>query len=158
MPKLEVTQDQLDRLDAVRDRLAADVVGKYGTVRRRDALEYLLDGYEGGDLGPDDDTAADGTAADEAAGGEAADGDAGEGATAGTTVSAGPTPTAGTGNGGGDAGGRLNAMMSLLEDHEDVWGEAGGGEERYEVELPDGSVERARTKDDVRALLFKHYR
>ena len=28
---------------------------------------------------------------------------------------------------------------------------------RDEVELPDGRVETARTKDDVRALLFRNY-
>ncbi|MFB6154540.1 MAG: hypothetical protein ABEJ22_01510, partial [Haloferacaceae archaeon] len=51
----------------------------------------------------------------------------------------------------------LNAMMSLLDEHDDKWGE-GSGDDRYEVELPDGETEAVRTKDDVRALLFKHYR
>lgn len=59
---------------------------------------------------------------------------------------------------GGDAGGdgQLNAMLNLLETHSDKWDSA-DGDARYEVELPDGSVESARTKDDVRATLFKHY-
>lgn len=52
--------------------------------------------------------------------------------------------------------GQLNAMMRLLDTHADKWGES-AGDARYEVELPDGRVEAARTKDDVRALLFKHY-
>ncbi|OTF12987.1 Rho termination factor N-terminal domain-containing protein [Halorubrum sp. SD612] len=52
--------------------------------------------------------------------------------------------------------GQLNAMLSLLETHSDKWDSA-DGDARYEVELPDGSVETARTKDDVRAALFKHY-
>ncbi|GAA0527863.1 Rho termination factor, N-terminal domain [Halorubrum aquaticum] len=52
--------------------------------------------------------------------------------------------------------GQLNAMMSLLDTHDDKWHE-GDGDVRYEVELPDGSVETARTKDDVRALLFRNY-
>ena len=61
----------------------------------------------------------------------------------------------------GDAGdadddGQLNAMLSLLETHSDKWHPA-DGDARYAVELPDGSVESARTKDDVRATLFKHY-
>ncbi|MFQ3475962.1 hypothetical protein HKK80_06840 [Halonotius sp. F2-221B] len=58
----------------------------------------------------------------------------------------------------GDASddGQLNAMLSLLETHSDKWHSA-DGDARYEVELPDGSVESARTKDDVRATLFKHY-
>lgn len=55
-----------------------------------------------------------------------------------------------------DGAGQLNAMMSLLDTHDDKWRE-GDGDVRYEVELPDGDVETARTKDDVRALLFRNY-
>jgi len=57
-----------------------------------------------------------------------------------------------------DGGGadQLDAVMSLLDTHDDKWSE-GDGDARYEVELPDGDVETARTKDDVRALLFKNY-
>ncbi len=57
-----------------------------------------------------------------------------------------------------DTGGSspLTANLSLLEEHADKWHE-GEGDARYEVELPDGSVETARTQDDVRALLFKNY-
>lgn len=56
-----------------------------------------------------------------------------------------------------DAGAsQLDAMMSLLDTHDDKWRE-GDGDARYEVDLPDGDVETARTKDDVRALLFKNY-
>ncbi|WP_280587871.1 hypothetical protein [Halorubrum sp. Boch-26] len=58
---------------------------------------------------------------------------------------------------GDDAGAsQLDAMMSLLDTHDDKWREA-DGDARYEVDLPDGDVETARTKDDVRALLFKNY-
>ena len=59
-------------------------------------------------------------------------------------------------DGDADDDGQLNAMLSLLETHSDKWHSA-DGDARYEVELPDGSVESARTKDDVRATLFKHY-
>jgi len=52
--------------------------------------------------------------------------------------------------------GQLNAMLNLLDTHSDKW-QSADGDTRYEVELPDGSVESARTKDDVRATLFKHY-
>lgn len=57
-----------------------------------------------------------------------------------------------------DAGGadQLTATLSLLETHDDKWWQA-DGDARYEVQLPDGSVETARTKDDVRAVLFKNY-
>lgn len=60
---------------------------------------------------------------------------------------------------GDDAGAAtLNSMMSLLDTHADKWREADAGEAKYEVDLPDGSTEGARTKDDVRAVLFKQYR
>ncbi|GAB7091652.1 hypothetical protein JCM18237_19230 [Halorubrum luteum] len=52
--------------------------------------------------------------------------------------------------------GQLDAMLSLLDTHDDKWREA-DGDARYEVDLPDGTTESARTKDDVRALLFKNY-
>lgn len=55
-----------------------------------------------------------------------------------------------------DGDGQLNAMLSLLETHQDKWREA-DGDARYEVDLPDGSTEAVRTKDDVRATLFRHY-
>ena len=53
-------------------------------------------------------------------------------------------------------GPQLDAMLNLVETHSDKWTEA-DGDARYEVTLPDGSTETARTKDDIRALLFKHY-
>lgn len=55
-----------------------------------------------------------------------------------------------------DDSGQLNAMLSLMETHDDKWWST-DGDARYKVELPDGSVESARTKDDVRAMLFKNY-
>ena len=55
-----------------------------------------------------------------------------------------------------DGSGQLNAMLNLLETHDDKW-QTTDGDARYEVELPDGSTESARTKDDIRAALFKHY-
>jgi hypothetical protein len=85
---------------------------------------------------------------EEVAGGET-DGDA-EGE---TDDDGGDDDTPGADDGGA---GQLNAMMSLLDTHDDKWRE-GDGDVRYEVELPDGSVETARTKDDVRALLFRNY-
>jgi len=61
-----------------------------------------------------------------------------------------PTPA----GGGND---RLQAMMNLLDTHGEKWRE-GDGEARYEVDLPDGTVESVQTRDDVRAVLFKNYR
>jgi hypothetical protein len=161
MPELEVTRDQLERLDALRERLADQVVGKYGHVRRRDAVEYLLDRYadEMGELdaagveaavaGEDDvEPAAAGTdGADAEDDGATAAGDDGD-----------PTANAPPADGDGDGAAMLDAMMSLLDENADHWREAGGGDHRYEVDLPDGGTEPARTKDDVRALLFQHYR
>ena len=55
------------------------------------------------------------------------------------------------------AGGALAAANQLLRQHEDRWRQTDGGEAPYEVDLPDGTTEGVRTKDDVRQLLFKHY-
>jgi len=50
----------------------------------------------------------------------------------------------------------LSAANQLLDTHDDKW-RKGGGEAPYEVDLPDGTTEDVRTKDDIRGLLFKHY-
>jgi hypothetical protein len=85
-----------------------------------------------------------GTAGD--SGDSAADGDDG------TTVVEGSAATL------GDSGDEnVSAMMNLLDDHADRWEETGSSDGKYAVELPDGDTEHVRTKDDVRALLFKHY-
>jgi len=59
--------------------------------------------------------------------------------------------------GGNGSAGRLNAMMQLLEEHDDKWDESDSEDGKYAVTLPDETTEQVRTKDDVRALLFKHY-
>ena len=56
------------------------------------------------------------------------------------------------GGGGGDP---LAAANQMLREHDDKWRE--GSDEPYEVDLPDGQTESARTRDDVRQLLFRHY-
>ncbi len=143
MPSIEITTDQRDRLRAVQEELSADVVGKYGHVRPCDAVEYLLDRHAEATPGDGDATGvADDPAESGADGGEDADEDGDARADAAGSVT---------------GGGPLDGMMNLLDEHEDRWRE-GGGDARYEVDLPDGSVEPARTKDDVRALLFRHYR
>jgi hypothetical protein len=205
MPAISITDDQHERLRRLQRRLGEDV--DYGHVRPRDALEYLLDQFDGsndvddglgepeiaGETAQPDATAADetldsapSTVGDQTtyvvAGGGAVDDAPGSGDTLGTDDAGAVESTDGddaideeeartdeaTDGDGTNEGGvnegvnddetRLNSMMSLLADHDDKWRETNGGEEKYEVDLPDGGTERARTKDDVRAILFKHHR
>ncbi|MEZ3164351.1 hypothetical protein ABNG03_14015 [Halorubrum sp. RMP-47] len=254
MPTLDITDDHADRIEALREELAAAHAGPYASVDREDTLAYLLDLADAvddpdrvaeppsddptveapddatnaaaptapfdrdrardlltarnrrrSDPGPDDPMdlsdiaaafeitgrsemtkgelvdaildaaealaadpfarvdidlrpadAADGESADsddeaDAAGDDAGEDDAGE-------EEADANDASGDDEDEGDDGGagQLNAMMSLLDTHGDKWREA-DGDARYEVDLPDGSVETARTKDDVRALLFRNY-
>ena len=153
MPEIEVTADQRDRLRDLQRRLEAEMASPYATVRPGDAVAYLLDRYA-----TEGEVVLDGTENDDAEAGEAAadtTDDAPEASEAETDAgeSANDGGTAGTASSGDLPSGPMN----LLADHEEVWGE-GSGEARYEVELPDGSVEEARTRADVRALLFEHYR
>ncbi len=112
------------------------------------------DGADGPSAGED----ADGTDTDESVVGGADAGSA-------SAVANGPT---GDDAGGGDAddgstdvataspGPDLSMANRLLREHDDKWRES-GGDEPYEVDMPDGSTEGARTKDDVRSLLFRNY-
>jgi len=212
MSEIEITDDQREYLEDLREELEEDVV--YGHVRLTDALQFLIDSREeeltadeeavgsvtAGEEGDGADSAAsdgedaeaesndadgqdddaddaeavnadaddeeiddadevddDDAEADETDDGEsdaetgeedADDDDADEDESEDDAEpAAAPTP------GGGD---RLNAMMQLLDTHDEKWRE-GAGDARYEVDLPDGSTETAQTKDDVRALLFKNY-
>ena len=171
MTTIEITDEQREYLEDLRERLEDEVVGPYGHVRPSDALQYLIDSHEGDlELGEgsnpasvggtgdaDGDDAADDAnsdVADDAAASSDADGDdadAGDADSDDTASASGPTPSP-----GGGSGGRLSAMMQLLDTHDDKWRES-DGDARYEVDLPDGSTEQAQTKDDVRALLFKNY-
>lgn len=65
------------------------------------------------------------------------------------------TPSTGGVSLGGGGGDPLAAVNQMLREHDDKWRE--GSDEPYEVDLPDGRTESARTKDDVRQLLFRHY-
>jgi hypothetical protein len=143
MPEIDLSPEQYAYVEALRDELAEEVT--YGTVRLADAVQYLVDHHrEDGDLDVEvDDLDVDDAAAD---GGQAVAADD-------------EREPAGDAGDGGDPldsdNETVSEMLSLLEDHDDVWSEA---EEGYAVELPDGGTEQARTKDDVRALLFQHYR
>lgn len=230
MPTLDISDDHADRIEALREELAAAHAGPYASVDREDALAYLLDladavddhdrvaapaseaepanagagadataasfdrdrarellaarNRRDSDPDPEDpmdlsDVAAafDVTgrsemtkaelvdaildAAEELAADPFArvdvdlDGDA-EAADGDDEVDDGrDEPETDDGSDDGGAG-QLDAMMSLLDTHGDKWREA-DGDARYEVDLPDGTIETARTKDDVRALLFKNY-
>lgn len=181
MPTIDVSDEQQAFLRALRDELQSEV--QYGSVREQDALQYLIDHFEGGgDLDVDADVTVDADAVTEggdeasadggavaaspgpAGGGDAAAVDAGANAdadgddggsgseTSASSTSGGPTPDP-----AGDGDDRLNAMMNLLDTHEDKWREASQGDARYEVDMPDGSTEFVQTKDDVRAHIFKNY-
>jgi hypothetical protein len=65
------------------------------------------------------------------------------------------TPSTGGVSLGGGGGDPLAAANQMLREHDDKWRE--GSDEPYEVDLPDGRTESARTRDDVRQLLFRHY-
>lgn len=54
------------------------------------------------------------------------------------------------------AGNPVSAANRLLREHDDKWRES-AGDTPYEVDLPDSTTASARTKDDVRQILFRHY-
>ncbi|MEF8840375.1 MAG: hypothetical protein V5A62_01945 [Haloarculaceae archaeon] len=251
MPELSVTEEQLERIEGLRADLEAAFVEGYGHVRRRDAVDYLLDthappveervrsaldrtvrdeegaidypalqsvarntegvkgsgmtaeemyeavleakvreaeaghpvdvgagsgdrteadasggvddpgadgapGADGGggsiDAGTDtaegdtdevDDPEADGSEADDSSGTESTDGEEKPGSVAGDAAS--------------NGGSQLQQMMSLLNTHDDKWRTAESGDAPYEVDLPDGGTKSARTKDDVKRILFTNY-
>lgn len=206
MPEVSVPEAQLERLDAVREELETAYVGEYGTVRRADAIRYLLDTYTppgavDTDAQPSDAdadlealTAIDGvgeaTAESLAEAGfpavervAAADPDelaeitgisaeqaadiaasaAAIGADNSGSAADDPDDGADTGAESGGSGTQetpentLQQAMSLLDAHEDRWRES-AGDEPYEVDLPDGSTTGVRTKDDIKRLIFKHWR
>jgi hypothetical protein len=164
MPEIEITPEQEERLRALQEDIARDVVGKYGHVRPRDAVEYLLDRYEDDEerdeaasvveSSSNAHAAEEPTPIDDAPDADEEDAGDAEGTDAATARVVAEEDGDAT-DGDGDA--MLNEMMSLLDTHSDKWGES-SGDERYQVDLPDGSTEQVRTKDDVKALLFKHYR
>jgi hypothetical protein len=208
MPDLSVSEAQLERLEEIRESLEAIHVGEYGTVRPRDAFQYLLDASpppgadnavesapaSGVDLDalteidgvgeataeslvdagfptvesvanadPNAITELDGigdaqavdivASATELEGQESSDdGSADESNQPSDAASAGAS------NGGSDSPeDTLQEAMSLLDAHDDRWRES-SGDEPYEVDLPDGSTEAVRTKDDIKRLIFKHWR
>jgi hypothetical protein len=184
MATIDVSREQRAFLRALRDELQDEV--QYGSVREQDALQYLIDHFEGGgDIDVDAEIEVDDEAIEAAKEEESATADGGAvteppADDAGATVDASTTDAAGgdvgdgdvgdgdVGDGdigdgdvsGGESGGdddRLNEMMNLLDTHDDKWREADSQDARYEVDLPDGTTEQVQTKDDVRAHIFKNY-
>jgi len=158
MESIDVTDEQHERLDALRESLAEDV--GYGHVRPRDAVQYLLDEHDG--EGPDVTAAGTGGSnaesgdADGEAGDDSADGAAGD--EAGDAGSEDADGESADGDDSADDGDdKLSAMMNLLDTHDDKWEQADSEETRYVVDLPDGGTEEVQTKDDVKAILFKNY-
>jgi hypothetical protein len=166
MPEVELTEEQYEYLESLRTEISDEFVGPYGHVRMADAMQYLIDTHDGevdpalldGDVSETDSsgTASGGT------GGIEDDGepDTSEGDGTGTDPADESEPDAdGAESSGGDDSDeeKLNSMMQLLDQHDEVWQKA-GNDAGYEVELPEGGTETVKTKDDVRALLFKHYR
>ena len=78
-----------------------------------------------------------------------------------TSGQAGPTPdTVETGDAtepNNTSGDTLSVANRLLTEHDEKWTRSDETDEPYEVTLPDGSTVSARTKDDVRKLLFQNY-
>ena len=149
MPELRITETQQERFETLREELAAEHAGPYATVQPQDVVDYLLDLAESVE---EPDRRVDGPAGDD--GGDASGGTAVGGSDEATADDGGsplPDPAA-----DGDLDGGPGGLLNLLERHDDKWREA-DGDERYEVELENGSVETARTKDDVKAILFEHY-
>ncbi|ELY43423.1 hypothetical protein [Natronorubrum sulfidifaciens] len=214
MQTLEVTDDQYAAIQSLREAISEDVVGEYGFVRERDAVQFLLDNLDDdaavsvettvessatddvaasvgaaieGETDPhaleevsyvedesvtddeaDRDAGADsdstGETVDDSSDDEADAEERGDDSDAGNELESGSdsdeigADSSGGASGDADDDDMLDEMMSLLETHDDKWGEATSADYRYSVELPDGTTEQVQTKDDVRALLFKNYR
>ncbi|ADB60417.1 hypothetical protein Htur_1531 [Haloterrigena turkmenica DSM 5511] len=68
MQTLEVTDEQYAVIQQLREEISEQVVGKYGFVRERDAVQFLIDNLEGNpDLDVDIDTDLDSSATDDVA-------------------------------------------------------------------------------------------
>ncbi|MFC4247428.1 hypothetical protein ACFOZ7_10525 [Natribaculum luteum] len=177
MKTLEVTDEQHAFIQYLREEINDQVVGKYGFVRERDAVQFLIDNLDG-DLEVDGEV--DAAAAVDAASQSGTDDDAtitydedadtddvdGDGETdltdeanpadVETADDEEPGETADD-DGSASDDDMLDRMMNLLETHDDKWEESPSADYRYRVTLPDGTTEDVQTKDDVRALLFQHY-
>jgi hypothetical protein len=139
MPDVSLTDDQFERLSQLRGKLASETqAGPYASVNLSDTIEYLLDLSE----------TTDGETLLNSA--PTPDGPDSNTHAVASGVDPAPEQSETDTSGGAD-------MFNLLETHADKWRES-DGQERYEVDLPDGGVKTARTRDDVKAVLFQNYR
>lgn len=152
MPAIEITDEQHERFAAVREELAAAHAGEYASVQPTDVMAYLLDLAETADnpgaVADGDVEAIDRKPTENV---EQED-DEEQAEMAGDDVDS-DNDTDENGSSGAPAG---PGMLNILEDHDEKWREA-DGDARYEVDLPDGGTETARTRDDVKVILFKHH-
>jgi len=143
--------------DEMRGRLLSEL-GPQALARRLDTSDDS-DASDDSDVSDDSDATTVGTEPDTESGTQTDERAHGESADTATATATGADETGdGTDDSSDtDTGGSLLASANkLLREHDDKWHES-DGETPYEVELPDGSTEPARTKDDVRQLLFRHY-
>jgi hypothetical protein len=155
MPEIIVSEEQRAFLESLREDIQSEV--RYGHVRPQDALQYLIDNYDGHNLDVElPDSSTDGSSA----GTPTEDGSSEEAAAAAAVEEADDDDeddddsSSASGDDGED---RLHAMMNLLDTHDGKWREATKEDARYEVDMPDGTTAYVQTKDDVRARLFKNY-
>jgi len=160
----DASADDDGAVDAVRDAAGVDATDS-------DEDDTAVDPDDEGDAAVDPDDESDAAAGPDDVGADAVEVDDAGDATDDRT--GGPPGDAGTGESPGDAretghqsagsaasnggGSQLGAMMNLLETHDDKWRKAESGDAPYEVDLPDGGTETARTKDDVKRVLFTNY-
>ena len=146
MPSVRITDEQQSQLEGLRTELSREYSGRYASVTDQDVMTFLLDLTD---------------SVEEPLALLAKNGPNQNGPVTEETASS-PAKTQTEASSSDGSPGKavdisLESMLKLLETHRDKWGDS-DGEEPYEVELPDGEVQTARTKDDVKAILFKHYR
>lgn len=139
MPEISITDDQFERLSQLQETLAASQAGPYASVSLTDTVEYLLDLSETAD------------------GGELLTTELSpNGVRPGSSEGSASDTESDDDESESDDTDEASKMFNLLDTHDDKWRKA-DGQEPYEVDLPDGRVESARTRDDIKAILFQNY-
>ena len=139
MREIQLSEAQHERFNAIQERLTAEYAGRYASVRPADVMDYLLD-----------------TAETDAAASSANDDAEPMGDAEATSNSAGMSTETTATKTVSESTSDMSGVFDLLDEHADKWRES-DGEVPYEVDLPDGSTETARTRDDIKTTLFKYY-